>query len=119
MPSEVPAFDQIHDRVTRDYQMHEAATKARTAGTNFYYGATVQMAMGKTFAQIALAAGQTPFALKPFSLSSQEVPEAEGHAEINADQTRGVHDEARTRQPVRAHGRRRVCAVRSIHVARG
>jgi hypothetical protein len=74
----------IRDRVTRDYEYHEAALRARTAGTNFYYSAAVQMAAGKTFAQAALAAGQTPFAFKPFSMSTQEIPEAEGHAEVNA-----------------------------------
>jgi len=69
--------------VTRNFQMQEAAAKARMAGTNFYYNATIQLVAGKTFAQTALAAGQTPFALKPFSLSSREVPEAAGHAEVN------------------------------------
>ena len=83
IPSEVPPFSQIHDRVARDYELHEAATRARMAGTNFYYAATVQMATGKTFAQAALANDQTPFAFKPFSLSSQEIPEAEGHADVN------------------------------------
>jgi len=82
LPSSVPSFSEIHAQVVRDYQNHEAAVKARTAGTNFYYSATVQMAVGKTFAQAALAAGQTPFALKPFSLSSKDVPEADGHADI-------------------------------------
>jgi hypothetical protein len=84
LPSEIPPFELIHARVARDYQFHEASVKARTAGTNFYYNAAVQLAAGKTFAEAALAAGQTPFALKPFSLSSQSIPEAEGHAEVNA-----------------------------------
>ena len=84
LPSEIQPLDQIHDRVVADFKNVEGAQKARTAGTNFYYTATVQMAAGKTFAQAAVAAGQTPVALKPFSLSSQEVPEAEGHAEAGA-----------------------------------
>lgn len=82
LPSEIPSFSEIRDRVTRDFKYHEAAIKARTAGTNFFINATLQMAAGKTFAQTALAAGQTPFALKPFSLSSPDVPEAEGHADV-------------------------------------
>jgi len=84
IPSQIPPFEAIHERVMRDYEYHEAAVKARTAGTNFYYSAAVQMAAGQTFAKAAAAAGQTPFALKPFSLSTQEIPEAEGHAEANA-----------------------------------
>jgi len=83
LPSEIQTLAQIHDRVVADYKNYEATMKARAAGTNFYFAATVQLAAGKTFAQAALAAGQTPQALKPFSLSSQTVPEAEGHAEVN------------------------------------
>ena len=83
LTSVIPPLDQIHARVVQDYQFRAASMKAQSAGTNFYYNAAGQMAAGKTFAQAALAAGQTPLALKPFSLSSQEVPEAEGHAEVN------------------------------------
>ena len=83
LPSAIPPLDQIHARVVENFQNHEAALKAQTAGTNFYYTAAVQMAAGKTFAQAAVAAGQAPLALSPFSLSSQEVPEAGDHAEIN------------------------------------
>jgi hypothetical protein len=83
LPSEIPPLSQIYERVAQDCKNYEAATKARAAGTNFYYSATVQMAAGKTFAQLAQASGQTPFALKPFSMSSTYVPEAEGHAEVD------------------------------------
>jgi hypothetical protein len=83
LPSAIPPLDQIHARVVENFQNHEAALKAQTAGTNFYYTAAVQMAAGKTFAQAAIAAGHAPLALSPFSLSSQEVPEAGDHAEIN------------------------------------
>jgi hypothetical protein len=84
LPSEIPAFDQIRDRVTKDYQYHEAALKARAEGTNFFVNATVQMAAGKTFAQAALAAHLIPVALKPFSPSSPDVPEAAGLADPRA-----------------------------------
>lgn len=83
IPSAIPSLDQIHGRVVSDYQNHEAAVKAREACTNFYFSASVQMASGKTFAQTAMAAGLTPFALKPFSLSSPAIPEAEGKAQVN------------------------------------
>lgn len=81
LQSEIQPFSLIHDRVLEDYKGYLATIKARTAGTNFYYTASVQMALGKTFAQAVLAAGQAPVALKPFSLSSKEIPEAEEHAE--------------------------------------
>jgi len=74
--SAIPPLAQIHARVVEDFQNREAALKAQSAGTNFYFSAAVQLAAGKTFAQAALAAGHAPEALTPFSLSSQEVPEA-------------------------------------------
>jgi hypothetical protein len=83
LPSSIPPFDQIHARVVRDFQNHEANLKAQAAGTNFYYNAAVQMAAGKTFAQAAVAAGQSPQVLSPFSLSSQDVPEAGDHATLD------------------------------------
>jgi hypothetical protein len=94
LPSEIPSFNQIRDRVTKDYQYHEAAIKARTEGTNFFINATVQTAAGKTFAQVARAANLIPFTLKPFSLSSPDVPEAEGHADVRA-----IKNAAFTTQP--------------------
>ncbi len=83
LPSSIPLIDQIRDRVTQDFKSRSATLLAQSAGTNFHASAKVQMALGKTFAQIALAAGQTPQFLSPFSLSSQDVPEAGSRAEIN------------------------------------
>ena len=56
---------------------------AQHAGTNYYYALTVQMAAGKTFAQAAVAAGQKPVVLPPFSLSTAEMPELGDHATID------------------------------------
>jgi hypothetical protein len=83
LPSAIQPLDQIHARVVQDFQNREAALFAQRAGTNFYHTAAVQMAAGKTFAQAAVAAGQAPQVLTPFSLSSTEVPEAGDHAELN------------------------------------
>ena len=82
LPSAIPALDQIRARVTQDFQNREAAALAQRAGTNFVITATIQMSLGKTFAQAAVAAGQAPQILTPFSLSSQDVPEAGDRAEI-------------------------------------
>ena len=81
-PSAIPPLDQIRSRVTSDFQERQAIAYAMSAGTNFYYNAAVQMAAGKTFAQVAIAAGQSPQVLAPFSLSSQEVPGFDGRAEL-------------------------------------
>ena len=82
LPSAIQPLDQIHARVVQDFQNREAAVKAQIAGTNFYYTAAVQIATGKTFAQAAIAASQSPLVLTPFSLSSTEVPEAGDRAEL-------------------------------------
>ena len=76
IPSRIPALEQIRSRVTQDFENHAATALAQSAGTNFQVTAAIQMAVGKTFAQSAIAAGQLPVVLSPFSLSSQEVPEA-------------------------------------------
>ena len=35
LPSELPSFDQIKDKVTADYKLTQAMMKARTAGMQF------------------------------------------------------------------------------------
>ena len=75
LPSEIPALDQIRDQVTRDYQFHEAVLLARSAGTNFVRTLAGNMAGGKSFASVCIAAGLQPQALPAFSLSTRELPE--------------------------------------------
>ena len=82
LPSAIPSLAQIQDRVTRDFRDNEAVALAQHAGTNFYYTAAVQMAAGKTFAQSAVAGGQSPQVLPAFSLSTQELPELGDRASL-------------------------------------
>jgi len=82
VPSSIPSLAEIKDRVTEDLRGQLARQQVVKAGTNFYFSAAVQVATGKTFAAAAVAAGQTPVTLSPFSLSSAEVPEADGHADV-------------------------------------
>jgi hypothetical protein len=79
LPSEVLPFGEIHDRVVADFKNYEAVMRAREFGANFYHTLTNQMTAGKTFAQAAVAAGQAPIAMKPFSLSSRDILEADEH----------------------------------------
>ena len=81
LPSTIEPLDLIHDRVVRDYQHEQGIILARTAGSKFYATAVTQMAAGRTFAQVAVAAGQAPIAFKPFSLSSSDIPEAGNFAD--------------------------------------
>jgi len=82
LPSYVPSFADIHDRVELDYRMQSAVILANKAGTNFYMGAALQVAKGRSFAQAAVAEGYTPVILSPFSLASAAVPEADARAPI-------------------------------------
>jgi len=81
LPSSIPSFAEIHDRVEQDFRAQSALALATRAGTNFDITAGVQLAVGKSFAQAAVAEGQTPVILSPFSLSTADVPEAGNHAD--------------------------------------
>ncbi|MGH7989605.1 MAG: peptidyl-prolyl cis-trans isomerase, partial [Limisphaerales bacterium] len=83
LPSEIPPFEQIHARVTQDFQMHAATLLAQNAGTNFVRTLTNAPAGGKSFSATCLAAGLKPETLPPFSLSTKELPELAGRAELS------------------------------------
>jgi hypothetical protein len=83
LPSEIPPLDQIRDRVTRDYQFHGAVLLARSAGTNFVHTLTENLAGGKNFAAVCIAAGLQPQVLPSFSLSTRELPEVGDRANLS------------------------------------
>jgi len=82
LPSEIPALDQIRDRVTWDYQWREAILLARRAGTNLVRTLT-GMTADRGFASLCVAAGLQPQVLPAFSLSTRELPELGDQAELN------------------------------------
>jgi len=82
LPSAIPPLEQIRGRVTQDYQEREAVALAQSAGTNFYLKATIQMAVGSSFAKAAVGAGYAPLVLSAFSLSTQELPELGERADL-------------------------------------
>ncbi len=83
LPSAIPPLEQIRSRVTADFKDQATMALAQRAGTNYYNALTVQMTAGKTFAQAAIASGQQPVLLPPFSLSTSDLPELENRATIN------------------------------------
>jgi SurA N-terminal domain/PPIC-type PPIASE domain len=83
LPSEIPPFDEIRERVAMDFQFRSAALLALNRGTNFVRNLTAQMATGHSFASACVAAGYSPQVLPPFSLSTQELPELGDRAELN------------------------------------
>ncbi len=83
LPSSIPPFAAIRDRVTQDFLTDQAVALAQQAGTNFFYTAHIQTSLGQKFSKVAEAHHLTPVMLSPFSISSSAVPELEDHAEIN------------------------------------
>jgi len=85
LPSEIPPLSRIRDRVTRDYQLHEATVHAQEVGTNFVQ--TLQLGGNlsgdNAFSLVCTAAGLHPEALPPFSLSTADLPELGDRATLN------------------------------------
>jgi len=79
LPTEIPPLEEILNRVTQDYQIHEATAIAQRAGTNFVITLEVQEAAGKSFDAICITAGLPPQTLPPFSLETQKLPELGAH----------------------------------------
>jgi hypothetical protein len=82
LPSAIPALDQIHTRVVRDFENYTAVQLAQRAGQNFTASLASQLAAGKTFAQTAVAAGHSPLVLPAFSLSTSDMPELDERASL-------------------------------------
>ncbi len=83
LPSEIPSLAEIRDRVTQNYKFEEARELAVRAGTNFVHSLAATMAAGKSFSSACIAAGLAPQVLPPFSLTTRELPELGGNAELN------------------------------------
>ena len=82
LPSEIPPFDQIRERVTREYQWREATLLAQRTGTNFVRTLT-GMTADRGFASLCVAAGLEPQVLPAFSLSTPELPELGERIDLN------------------------------------
>ena len=83
LPSEIPPFDQIRDRVTSDYQVMQGSMIAQRNGTNFVHELAAQMAAGKTFAAACVSAGLHPETLPPFSMGTAELSQLRDRAPLN------------------------------------
>jgi hypothetical protein len=83
LPSEIPPLEQISARVTGDFRFRSAGMLALNQGTNFVRSLQEQMAAGKSFAPVCVAAGLTPQTLPAFSLSTAELPGFGDRDELN------------------------------------
>lgn len=83
LPSEIPAMDQIRDKVTADFKQEQARGIATAAGLRFYNAATNGIGSGKEFTAVAAENNFQAVTLPPFSLASRSLPDIEGRITIN------------------------------------
>jgi len=73
LPPEVPQFEVIRERVSRDFKADRARTAAREAGEKFQIAAAAAVAAGKSFSETAIVQRVTVTELPPFSIGVQTV----------------------------------------------
>jgi peptidyl-prolyl cis-trans isomerase D len=83
IPSEIPPFEQLRDRVTADFKYDQAKFLARQAGENAYTAITNGLAQGKTFSNICAEIKAPVTVLPPFSISTRTLPDAEPYIALN------------------------------------
>ena len=74
LPSRIPLLAEVEAKVTADFKMNQALTRARTMGTIFSSTVTNGLATGKTFDALASEANSPAKSLPPFSLSTRDLP---------------------------------------------
>lgn len=75
IPSEIPPFETVKERVTESYKRTEARSLAEAAGRAFSETAAQSLAQGKTFAEAAAAAGLKTIVLTNFSRATSGLSE--------------------------------------------
>src|SRR6266850_896837 len=73
LPSELPSFEQIKDKVTLDYKMVQGIMQAQKAGTEFAQSVSNGIAQGKSFDAIAAEARVKVMQLPPLALTTETV----------------------------------------------
>jgi hypothetical protein len=71
IPSEIPPYDQIQNKVEQEFKQYEATSLARMAGIEALKKITNSVAQGKTFEAATKEAGLNAVKLPPFSMSSR------------------------------------------------
>lgn len=74
-PSEIPPLEALRERVEEEYRREQALVLARQACTNFVATLTNQLAAGRNFTDLAVAAGATWIGLPVFNLASRNLPQ--------------------------------------------
>lgn len=85
IPSSLPPFNAVSNKVVEDFRTFQGTFMAQQVGTNLYRIMTNGLAQGKTFSALAAQAGVKTESLPPFSLSTQKLPESlEDRVSLNA-----------------------------------
>lgn len=74
LPAEIPTFETVRERVTRDFKLDRARAAAREAGEKFQQAASAAVAAGKSFSEVAANQHVTHSELPPFAINSQALP---------------------------------------------
>lgn len=83
IPSEVQPYEEVKDRVLADYKRTRAVEAARRAGVGFANVLGQDLSSNKTFQAVVSAASVKAVALPPISLNTTNVPQLEGHVNLN------------------------------------
>lgn len=83
IPSELPPFEAIQEKVSSDFGNFQAAQLARQAGSNFLAQATNATAQGKTFEAVASELQVNVQSLPLFSLATRSLPGVEDKINLN------------------------------------
>ena len=73
VPSEMPSFDKIQEKVTSDYRQQQALELARKAATNFNATVTNALQQKRSFADVAKEQNVTLITPPPFSPSTSSL----------------------------------------------
>ena len=73
IPSQMPLFDAVREKVAEDYRQQQALEAVQKAGNDFYGKLSNGLALGQSFAAICLEANVNPISLPPFSIATNSI----------------------------------------------
>ncbi|HXG48903.1 MAG TPA: hypothetical protein VNO52_14870, partial [Methylomirabilota bacterium] len=83
IPSEMPAFETVKEKVTTDYKNSQARELAMKAASNFHTNLTNGLATGKTFDELVTRHKVTVISLPPFSAASDPLTNIDSRINFN------------------------------------
>lgn len=96
IPSEIPPYEEVKDRVQQQYIQRQAVIAARTAGNKFMAALTNGLSEGKSFAAICTAEGVKPEMIPGISLSTRSLPQVEAQTSLSQFKRTALSTEPKT-----------------------